>query len=135
MAQFNLVKTNWPATFNRLKIDAVKYAPQILTVTAITGFTLSTAIAVKNTPKAVSKLAEAEDEKGSKLTTLEIIEYAGKYYILPAALWAIGVGTSIASCKISDNRIAAFSSMLAATQAIHLRIPGHSKTIKLGQRK
>lgn len=62
----------------------------ILTCTGAVGVVATTITAVKATPKALTLLEKAEEEKGKKLTKLEKVKVAGPGYI-PAIL--IGTGT------------------------------------------
>jgi hypothetical protein len=58
---------------------------------------MTTVMAVKTTPKAMTLLKRAQDEKGDKLTVLESIEIAGMTYA-PAA--AVGIATIGCICGI-----------------------------------
>ena len=65
-------------------------APTILTCIGGVGVVTTSVMAVKATPKALSLLEEAKQEKGENLTTFEVVRVAGPVYI-PAIL--IGAGT------------------------------------------
>ena len=75
-------------------------ASTILTCVGGAGVIGTTVLAVKATPKAMMLLAEAEAEKGEKLTTFESVVVAGPAYI-PAAL----VGLSTIACIFGANAL------------------------------
>lgn len=73
-------------------------APTILTFAGSAGVVATSIMAVKATPKALTLLKEAEEEKGEKLTTIEKVAVAGPVYI-PATL----VGVSTIACIFGAN--------------------------------
>lgn len=58
-----------------------KNAPTILTCIGAAGVVATTVMAVKETPKALSLLEDAEEEKGEELTKWEKVKIAGSVYI------------------------------------------------------
>lgn len=70
---------------NQSKRHLKNHSPTILSVAAAMGTVISTVMAVKATPKALSLLKDAEDEKGEGLSKNEIIQIAAPMYI-PTAI-------------------------------------------------
>lgn len=70
----------------------------ILTCVGAVGVVITSVLAVKATPKAISLLKDAEEEKGDELTKLEIVKVAAPVYI-PAVL----VGMSTITCIFGAN--------------------------------
>lgn len=77
-----------------------KNSSTILTVVGVTGVIGTTILAVKATPKALDLIANAEEEKGSKLTTIETIRVSWTPYI-PATL----LGLSTIACILGANHL------------------------------
>ena len=73
-------------------------SPTILTCIGAIGVVATAVMAVKATPKALSVIQQAKDEKGDELTKLEVANVAGPLYI-PAAL----VGVSTIACIFGAN--------------------------------
>jgi hypothetical protein len=95
--------------FNAAKTKVVKNGPAILTAMGIVGWGTATVLAVKETPKALKLIANAEHDKGEPLTTPEKVKAAWKPY-LPAALIATAsTGCLIGACKVSAGRTAALA--------------------------
>ena len=78
-------------------------ASTILTVTGGVGVVATTVMAVKATPKAVTLLEKAKEEKGEELTTFEKVQVAWKPYI-PAALIGAGTITCIFGANVLNKR-------------------------------
>ena len=72
----------------------------ILTALGGAGLVVTTVMAVKATPKAMELIKQAEEEKGDKLTRLEVVQTAGKVYI-PTII----VGTSTLACIFGANAL------------------------------
>lgn len=70
----------------------------ILTVVGSVGVVATTIAAVKATPKALTLLEHAKEEKGEELTTFEQIKVAGPVYIPTAAL-----GVTTVTCILGVN--------------------------------
>ena len=77
-----------------------KNASTILSCMGVVGLITTTVLAVKATPKALSLLKEAKEEKGNELTKWEKINTAGIVYI-PIAL----TGIATAACILGSNAI------------------------------
>lgn len=75
-----------------------KHSSTILTVIGSAGVVATTVLAVRATPKALSLLEEAKDEKGSELTKVEVVKVAWKPYI-PATI----TGLSTIACIFGAN--------------------------------
>ena len=72
----------------------------ILTALGSAGLVATTVMAVKATPKAMGLIKQAEEEKGDKLTRLEVVQTAGKVYI-PTII----VGVSTLACIFGANTL------------------------------
>lgn len=83
-----------------LKPFVKKNAPTILTCIGAAGVVVTTVMAVKATPKALTLLKDAEEEKGEALTKWEKVNVAGVAYI-PTVI--TGVATIV--CIFSSNVI------------------------------
>jgi hypothetical protein len=77
-----------------------KNASTILTCAGGVGVVATTVMAVKATPKALTLLEQAKEEKGSDLTKLETVAVAGPAYI-PTVL----VGVSTIACIFGANML------------------------------
>ena len=77
-------------------------ASTILTCIGAAGVIATSIAAVKATPKAEMLLREAEEEKGDKLTPLEMVQTAGPAYI-PSLL----IGASTIACIFGANILSA----------------------------
>ncbi len=72
----------------------------ILTCVGAAGVVTTTVLAVKATPKALTLLEEAKEEKGKELTKLEVVKVAG-----PAYIPAVVTGVSTIACIFSANML------------------------------
>lgn len=70
----------------------------ILTILGAVGVVATTVTAVRVTPKAVTLLEYAEEEKGEELTKLEAIKIAGPVYIP-----SIAIGAATITCIFGSN--------------------------------
>lgn len=77
-----------------------KNAPTILSCIGVVGVVATTVMAVKATPKALSLIENAEEEKGEKLSKWEKINVAGPVYI-PSVI----TGVATAACILGSNVI------------------------------
>lgn len=77
-----------------------RHSSTMLTTIGAIGVVATAVIAVKNTPKALRILDEAEQEKGEELTVKEKIVTAGPVYIP-----AIAVGISTIACIFGANTL------------------------------
>lgn len=83
---------------NKVEIFLKRHSSTILTVVGAGGVVATSVLAVKATPKALTLLEEAKNEKGDKLTTTEVIAVAWKPYIP-----AIVTGVSTIACIFGAN--------------------------------
>lgn len=83
---------------HRTKLFFKRNSSTILTCAGAAGVVMTTVMAVKATPKALTLLDEAKKEKGEELTKFETVVAAGPAYI-PTIL----VGTSTIVCIFSSN--------------------------------
>lgn len=77
-----------------------KHSPTILTCVGAVGAVATTVMAVKATPKALSLLEQAKEEKGEDLTKLEVVKVAGPAYISTAIL-----GVTTVACIFGANAL------------------------------
>lgn len=84
----------------RSKLFFKRNGSTILTCVGGVGVVLTSVMAVKATPKAMTLLEAAKEEKGNELTKVEIIKTAGPAYI-PAIL----VGVSTIACIFGANTL------------------------------
>ena len=95
--------------FKGIKHSVGKHSPEILMGIGIAGMVTTAVLAVKATPKALDLIAEAEDEKGERLSKKETVEAAWKCYI-PATVTGISsVACLIGSSKSSAKKYAALT--------------------------
>lgn len=84
----------------RSKLFLNRNASTILTCAGGAGVVATTVMAVRVTPKALSLLDEAREQKGEKLTKMEVVKVAGPVYI-PTVM--VGVGT--VACIFGANAL------------------------------
>ena len=77
-----------------------KNAPTILSCLGVVGVVATTVMAVKATPKALSLIENAEEEKGEKLSKWEKVNLAGPVYI-PSVI----TGVATVACILGSNVI------------------------------
>lgn len=77
-----------------------KNAPTILSCLGVVGVVATTVMAVKATPKALSLIENAEEEKGEKLSKWEKVNLAGPVYI-PSVV----TGVATVACILGSNVI------------------------------
>lgn len=82
------------------KVFLKKNAPTILTCVGGVGVVATAVMAVKATPKALTIIEQAEEEKGEKLTKLEVVQVAGPSYI-PAII----TGAATIACVFGANTL------------------------------
>lgn len=85
---------------HRVKLFCSRNASTILTVAGGAGVVATSVMAVRATPKALTLLKEAKQEKGEDLTKLESVRIAGPAYI-PSIL----VGASTIACIFGANML------------------------------
>ena len=82
------------------KVFVKRNSSAILCCAAAAGVVATTVVAVKSTPKAMKLIQEREEEKGEKLTKLEVVKVAGPTYV-PSIL----LGVSTIACIFGANVI------------------------------
>lgn len=87
--------------------------PTILTCLGAAGVVATAVMAVKGTPKALSLLENAKEEKGEELTKIEKFKIAGPVYIPSAITGAATIACIFGSNVISKNQQAALMSAYA----------------------
>ena len=80
-----------------------KHKPAILTGMGIAAGVTSTVLAVKETPKALESIKIAEEEKGEKLTKMEVVKVTWKHYI-PAITTGITAGVCVIGANAVHNK-------------------------------
>ena len=85
---------------NKIGYFMKKHSSTILTVIGAAGVIGTSVLAVKATPKALELIKEAEEEKGEKLTKLEVVKVAWKPYV-PAVV----TGLSTITCIFGANHL------------------------------
>lgn len=80
-----------------------KNSDTILTVLGAAGTVVGIFTAVKATPKALRLIKDAEDDKGEKLTAMQVVSIAAKEYV-PTALICAGSLTCIFGANIISKR-------------------------------
>lgn len=88
-------------------------APTILTCLGAAGVVATAVLAVKETPKALSLLKNAEEEKGDELSKFEKFKIAGPVYIPSAITGVATIACIFGSNVISKNQQAALMSAYA----------------------
>ena len=83
-----------------------KHSPEILTALGIIGLVSAGVSAVKNTPKALDILKEAE-EQGEVLTVKTKVKLCWKQYIFPVAIALLSIISIIFARRIDSGRTAA----------------------------
>lgn len=91
-------------------------APIILT--AITNLSTISAVifGVRATPKAVQLIREAEEKKGDKLNTGELIKTTWKLYVPAAVFTALSVASSVGATRVSLKRNATLAGLYSASE-------------------
>lgn len=79
-------------------MSKMSWVSTLLTCIGAAGVVATSAMAVKATPKAIEMLKNAEEEKGDKLTKLEVVKTAAPAYI-PAAV----TGVATVACIFGAN--------------------------------
>lgn len=93
------------------------HAPQILIGSGIVAMLTATGLAVKATPDAWTEINEYKAENNTdRLTPIETVKVAGKYYIPAAVSSLVGIGCFIGSAHASSNRIGALTTAAAMSE-------------------
>ena len=97
------------------KKKVIKHGPEILTALGITGWFVTTGLAVTATPKALKCIENAEYEKQEPLTKIEVVKAAYKPYIPAIATAVTSTACLIGACKVSAGRTAALATAYQLT--------------------
>lgn len=103
-----------------LKGTIVKNSPSIFTGLAVTGLITTTVMACKATPKAISLIDEARENKlestDKDLTPVEIVEAAWKCYLPSVLMGGTTIACIICANSINLRRNAALASVCSITE-------------------
>lgn len=86
-----------------------KHSPEILTGLGIAGMLTTTFLAVKETPKALELIEEAQSDKGEALTAGEKVKACWKCYIPAAATATCSIACLVGASSVSGRRNAALA--------------------------
>ena len=106
----------------------VKHGPEILTALGILGLVSSGVSAVKNTPKALEALKQAEDE-GEVLTVKVKIKRCWKFYIFPILIALVSIISIIFARKIDGGRTAALLTTCKLTEEAYSEFKDEAKEV------
>lgn len=110
-------KINFIGLANMAKHFVTRYSSEILVATGIVGMLTTTIISVKATPKAMSLIDEAKEEKGEELTKLETVKAAAKVYIPSLITATVSTACIIGASKINHKRNTALATAYAISEA------------------
>lgn len=97
----------------------MSWASTLLTCIGAVGVVATSAMAVKATPKAIELLKTAEEEKGDKLTKMEIVKTAAPAYI-PAAVTGVATIACVFGANVlNKHQQAAMASAYALLDRTH----------------
>ena len=96
-----------------------RQSPTILTCVGAIGVIATAVITAKATPKALTLLEKAEEEKGEELTKVEKVKVAGPAYIPAALVGATTIGCMFGSNYLNKRKQASIISAYAALNATH----------------
>lgn len=102
-------KPNFKKLFTDFKMLTSKHSPEILTGFGIAGIVTTAVLAVKATPKALDLIAEAEDKKDDRLTSVEVVKVAWKPYIPAAISGTVSIACMIGATSVNVRRNAALA--------------------------
>lgn len=91
------------------KTYVTKRSPEILTGIGITGMIATTVLAVRDTPKALKLIEDAQYEKGDYLTTQEKVKACWKCYIPAATTGVFSIACLIGANSVHSKRNAALA--------------------------
>ena len=102
-------KPNLGRLFKTVKLKATEHSPEILMGIGIAGMFTTTILAVRATPKVLTLIQEAEDEKQEELTKLEIVKASWKPYIPAVVTCGLSTACLISSGTVNSRRNAALA--------------------------
>lgn len=86
-----------------------QYTPEILTGIGITGMIATTVLAVKETPKALRLIEDAQYDKGDFLTPKEKVQACWKCYVPAAVTGTTSIACLIGATSVNARRTAALA--------------------------
>lgn len=92
-----------------VKMNVSKHGPEILMGLGIAGMITTVVLAVKETPKALDLIAEAEDKKGEQLKKTEVVKATWKCYIPAAVTGATSIACLVGASTKHAKRNAALA--------------------------
>ena len=92
-----------------VKMNVSKHSPEILMGLGIAGMITTVVLAVKETPKALDLIAEAEDKKGEQLKKTEVVKATWKCYIPAVVTGATSIACLIGASTKNAKRNAALA--------------------------
>ncbi len=110
-------KINFTGLINMAKHFVNQYSSEILVATGIVGMLTTTVIAVKATPKAMSLIDEAKEDKGEELTKLEVVKTTARVYIPSLITATASTACIIGASKINHKRNTALATAYAISEA------------------
>lgn len=96
------------------KVD--RKSPEILAGIGIAGMITTVVLSVKATPKALTLIDEASNEKNAELTRVEVLKAAWKPYVPAIITGVMSTTCMIGSVRIGARRIAAISTAYKLTE-------------------
>lgn len=107
---------NFPGIVNIVTSTMKKHNSEILTGLGIAGMLATTILAVRATPKACLDIEDATEDKGERLTKIETVKVAGKYYIPAAITCVVSTACLIGASTMSARRSAALATAYTVTE-------------------
>lgn len=92
-----------------VRTSMVKHSPEILTGLGIVGMITTTVLAVKATPKALTLIDVAENEKCDELTPMETVKATWKCYIPAAVTGVTSIACIVGASSVNTRRNAALA--------------------------
>ena len=94
----------------------VKHSPEILTTIGVLSGISATVLSITTTPKAITKIKDAEIKKGSKLSNKDIIKICWKDYVPVVALEIVSISCIVGGNSINLKRNAALGAAYAISE-------------------
>lgn len=102
-------KVNVGRILRSTKRYLAQYTPEILTGIGITGMIATTVLAVKETPKALRLIEDAQYDKGDFLTPKEKVQACWKCYVPAAVTGTTSIACLIGATSVNARRTAALA--------------------------
>lgn len=110
------------------------HGPELATAGGIAFMFAASVIAVKQTPKAITKLKEAEKEKKEELTVPEKIKATGMYYVPSVVCFAVGAGLTVCGQRATARKAAAFATAYTLSEQMLQEYKDAAKEV-VGEKK